>query len=716
MKRLLFVFLLTLGICQIACAASPTPPTRSSFVQRGVGGGGGIFRPAISPFNPDLLFVSCDMGGTYRSTDRGKTWALIPSRYIDVIAASNTPAYFRDRIYWYSNFSPLVSMDDGVTWQNVKWPWRPRRKITGMTAYSGAKDILFVATKQDLWRLDVHDNEWTMVLKGSCLAPVILGDRIIVTSAGRIMSSTDTGKNWIMEPAAGLDKGDVVDIAGSFSGDKSLLLTTIEHAGIYRSTDKGRRWEKVAPFDNQRMLQIPGNQVKVAWAAERKKFTGKKVWRTDNGGNSWEIAFNYSGLRKNVEYSWIENDLRWGYFITRSGFVASPTSTDVAIVTTQAEIFITEDGGLSWHSLVNTKVGNTDDNNMSIYKSSGLEVTTCYQYQIHPTKQNMHFISYTDIGFMRSLDYGKTWSLSTKGSPWRNSFYRVRFDPQSPEIMYAAAASRHDIPHWSQLGTPWQCKTCNVGGVNISKDYGANWEPLGKGFPLASCTDVIVYMEKMNKERILLATAYGKGLYTSKDSGRTWQDLTPEISPANHNFLRLWRNPATASIFCLVTALRENGEIIHGGLWKSTDDGCSWKDLTLSNPMEWPNAFYVDPEDENTIYLATSSIPGKKILQGGVWKTTNGGQSWEHKIDRQKLHFAKMMAIAVHPKNKNIVYTGGEKSGLWISTDAGESWVKYKDFPFKAIQGIDFNPFNSDEMFVTTYGSGVWVGPSVPAK
>lgn len=714
MKRLLVILMILLGFSQAAPAAEPTPPTVTNFSQRGIGGGGGIFSPAISPFNPDLLFVACDMSGVYRSTDRGKTWALIPSKHIKGIAAAKSPAFFKDRMYWYTLYSPLVSMDEGITWKKVKWPWRPRRKIQGIKAYNGNRDILFIATKQDLWRLDIPDDKWDMVLKGGCLAPAILGDTIVTASSDRIMSSTDDGLTWKQKAAVGLDKGKILSIAGSSNGDKSLLIASVENKGLFRSTDKGASWTKVAPFDNQWILSIPQNQVDVAWVAEKRKHTGKKLWRSEDGGRSWEIAFNYYGLSKNVEYSWIENDLRWGYFITKTGFTASPTSPDVALLTTQAEVFITEDGGKSWSSLVNTKVGTSPDNGMPIYKSSGLEVTTCYQYQIHPEKQNMHFISYTDIGFARSQDHGKTWSISTKGSPWRNSFYRVRFDPETPKVMYAAAASRHDIPHWPQLGIPWRCKKCNTGGVNISKDYGANWTPLGNGFPEASCTDVIVYMDKENEERILFATAYGKGLFRSRDSGQTWQDITSAFDSENHNFLRLWRNPSTGNLFCLVTALREKGEMIHGGLWKSTDDGESWKDITASSPMDWPNAFYVDPENEKSIYLATASIPGKKVLQGGVWKSEDGGEIWQHKIDRKKLSFAKMMAIAVHPENKNIVLTGGVKNGLWFSIDSGESWKKYDDFPFKAVQGIDFNPQNPDEIFVTTFGSGVWVGPVIP--
>ena len=49
----------------------------NGFSSVGLGGGGAMFAPAISPHDPNLLFVGCDMGGVYRSADGGESWTMI---------------------------------------------------------------------------------------------------------------------------------------------------------------------------------------------------------------------------------------------------------------------------------------------------------------------------------------------------------------------------------------------------------------------------------------------------------------------------------------------------------------------------------------------------------------------------------------------------------------------------------------------------------------
>jgi len=69
-----------------------------------------------------------------------------------------------------------------------------------------------------------------------------------------------------------------------------------------------------------------------------------------------------------------------------------------------------------------------------------------------------------------------------------------------------------------------------------------------------------------------------------------------------------------------------------GGLWKSTDGGDSWKDITADQKLAWPTDFALNPEDENTIYLTAATIPGS--AQGGGYKTTDGGKTVEAHHDR----------------------------------------------------------------------------------
>ena len=55
---------------------------QGKYVPVGVGGGGAMYEPASSPHNPKLMFVSCDMGGFYRSEDGGASWTMLDFRNI----------------------------------------------------------------------------------------------------------------------------------------------------------------------------------------------------------------------------------------------------------------------------------------------------------------------------------------------------------------------------------------------------------------------------------------------------------------------------------------------------------------------------------------------------------------------------------------------------------------------------------------------------------
>lgn len=717
------------------------------FSVRGIGGGGGIFSPSVSPFDRDFMLVGSDMSGVYYSHDGGKDWSLVRSDNIRDVAGSGPPAYFHDRVYWYSRLSPMVSEDKGRTWRNVPWPWKPRRHIVGMTAVTpargmadragqpdradradsaekadwaavpGGKRYLFVATREDLWRCDIDKDRWDMVLEGDCLPPIVLDDVLMVMSGGRMMRSDDAGESWHPVNAPIEAEGEMQALAGSHDGEHALLLATVKDRGVFRSVDYGANWQQVADYAHQVIIRIPGGQTRVAWMMEIDGIRGKRLWKSADGGSRWAEVFRYSGLRQNVTYSWVQTQMRWGYFFTNNGFYASMADPDMALVTTQGDFYITRDGGDSWNFLINRPMGMLADGKTPRFASVGLEMTTCFQYLIDPWEPERHYVAFTDIGFIRSEDGGRTWSYAAKGSPWPNTFYRVRFDPQVPGKMYAAAANRHDIPNWSQLAG-WN-KAWNIGGVVVSSDFGATWAPL-KGLPELPCTDVIIHMDALTGSRVLYATVYGGGVFVSRDGGVVWRNITANMDPKNMHALRLWRNAQNGNLYCLVTARRDvmggKNVMTPGGLWKSQDDGLSWTNLMQGTPVIWPTAFVVDPADEGRIFVAVASVPGNKPHFGGLWRTEDGGRRWEHvfKVSDTRWSYDRMMAVALHPDDASLVYAGGAQTGLWISRDRGGTWRNAESFPFASVQGIDFHPADASQMFLTTFGAGVWAGPHLP--
>ena len=98
--------------------------------------------------------------------------------------------------------------------------------------------------------------------------------------------------------------------------------------------------------------------------------------------------------------------------------------------------------------------------------------------------------------------------------------------------------------------------------------------------------------------------------------------------------------------------------------------------------------------------------------QGGLYKTTNGGATWEL-IARKG---PETFGATVNPRKPDWVYLCLTESApdcaLWLSKDAGKTWKPLEGLPFKNIQRIAFDPDDDSIIYVCTFGGSVWKGPA----
>ncbi|NPA45409.1 MAG: hypothetical protein GXO49_07740, partial [Chlorobi bacterium] len=115
-----------------------------------------------------------------------------------------------------------------------------------------------------------------------------------------------------------------------------------------------------------------------------------------------------------------------------------------------------------------------------------------------------------------------------------------------------------------------------------------------------------------------------------------------------------------------------------GGIWKTTDGGNSWEDLTKDFTNLSVNALAMSESNTNVIYAGTGeSFPGGTFLKGnGIWKTTDKGISWTQlATTATNEDFAYVNRIIIDPSNEDIVLAATEK-GILKTTDGGNSWNK----------------------------------------
>ncbi|HTX41235.1 MAG TPA: hypothetical protein VMD25_05370 [Acidobacteriaceae bacterium] len=153
---------------------------------------------------------------------------------------------------------------------------------------------------------------------------------------------------------------------------------------------------------------------------------------------------------------------------------------------------------------------------------------------------------------------------------------------------------------------------------------------------------------------------------------------------------------------------------VGGGVWRSTDDGLEWKNITdgkLPGLSASIGAIAVAPSDPNVIYAGTGEddIRNDMIPGDGIYKSTNAGQTWEYAGLRETHSISE---IIVSPKDPNVVYASsmghvfvpGPYRGVYKSTDGGKTWTKIL-FVDDKTGSIDLvmDPNNPDLLYATMW-------------
>ena len=704
-------------LCGLFCLSAGAAD--KSFEVLGIGGAGGMYTPAISPQDPNLIFISCDMSGSYRSLDGGKHWEMIHHGQLKN-SLTCRPLFVKDAVIWVNGGTPKISRDKGATWTPVvegKTPWNG--EVTNMETDPSDNSVLLFGTAGELWRSADGGKTWKLSKSGKVQSILGLGKKFYVAMDTKLLISSDKGETW-EELAVPEAKGQkFLSLAGGIADGATVLYGAVEKECLLQSLDEGKTWKAVEAYPcGTTEVRMTPNQTKVAYIVQQGR---KFVLQTVDGGKTWDYSFKMkriNGQAANVELSWVQTELAWGYGIMPLGLGVSQTDPNVVMVSTQGDFYITRDGGKTWQQLMNIAHGVLPGDPGRRYECNGLEVTTCYAYLFDPLIKDRRYIAYTDIGFSRSVDAGKTWSPAAKGCPWGNTFYQVVFDPTIKGKMYAATSGRHDIPQWTNTD---KRPVPGNGGVCVSDDGAVTWKVLGTGLPNLPCTSVCIDPKSPKGNLTLYATLYEGGCYKSTDNGQTWVNKSNGLgNPGNMHAFQVSVHPKTGAIYCSITACRVGARDfpVAGGLWKSTDGGDNWTDLTKALDLRWPASFAVHPENPDVIYLTAATFPNGS--QGGIYGTTGGGKTWKRLM--QDADFAKSggssfvhcLYVNLHPAKPDYVYIGTTSHGLWVSQDAGQTWKRFEKLPFTSASNLTFDPANPEIMYVSTFGGGIWKGNYLP--
>jgi photosystem II stability/assembly factor-like uncharacterized protein len=210
--------------------------------------------------------------------------------------------------------------------------------------------------------------------------------------------------------------------------------------------------------------------------------------------------------------------------------------------------------------------------------------------------------------------------------------------------------------------------------------------------------------------------AVGGGLWKTFDRGETWAPITDgQIGSASVGAIAVSEtNPDIVFIGMGETCIR--GNIQSGdGVYKSTDAGKTWTHIGFRDAKNI-SKIRIHPKNPDIVYVAAFGHHAAPNEERGVFKSTDGGRTWRRTLFRD----AKTAAIdlSIDPTNPDVIYagmweayrleyqmsSGGPGSGLFKSTDAGETWTEITRRPglpsgMIGRVGVSVSPANSNRVY-----------------
>jgi photosystem II stability/assembly factor-like uncharacterized protein len=303
------------------------------------------------------------------------------------------------------------------------------------------------------------------------------------------------------------------------------------------------------------------------------------------------------------------------------------------------------------------------------------------------------------------------WERLTKGLPDLD-VQAVTVDPNDPNVIYAGTA---DGPYrstdrgesWERLGFPdrgmaiWsiavhpkQPRTLFAGASPVavyrSDDNGDNWRrmadpALPDRVKMPFACRVMRFAPHPTKDDELYATLEVNGVMRSQDRGESWQDCSADLvklADRPHLKSRIVSDTETEGMLdghaMTMTPAEPDTVFLAArmGLFRSADQGRSWQDMEVGrfSPVTYGRDIRVSPQDPRVLYSCLSVAANSSF--GSLYRSDDVGQSWT-RVDEGTDPRSTLMAVALHPRDANQIYTVARNGQVFGTQDGGGSWTEF---------------------------------------
>ncbi|HMP07119.1 MAG TPA: Ig-like domain-containing protein, partial [Lacipirellulaceae bacterium] len=675
---------------------------------------------AADPFDPNVIFVGTAGGGVWRTTNAGATWQALtdivptptPSLSIGsvAVARSNTNIIYAGTgeasntdVAGYGR-GILKSTDRGLTWQMLGTSVFDRKAISSIQVDPTNPNNVYVAVAESglnsltggngIWRSTDGGLNWTnttaSAIAGSAAQsfsdlamdptnPQILY-AAIGTSSGSALNgvyrTTNGGNTWTLvgptlpsgasvgRVKIALAANDTQRLFVSFSSTAGATFGSL--AGFYRTDNAGGTWLNLTPTTPNYMqggghiastLAVSPVNRDVVYAGG---FGGTNaIIQSTDGGLGWNQIFQgLDGIGPHADHHGIGFDAI-GRLLDGNGGGINRLENPIP-------------GSTQWIQL----------NGSAANPGGWLNSIQFNGIGIHPTN--------ADLALGGSQDNGLSQFQDSLGWTLRQNFHGgdVAYSLQNPNRVYATGPV-------ASFGAAAFFRRSDNGGTTWSNAVTG----INAGDPQNTFQPFVV--DPNDGNRLVFGT---NRVYLTTNGGTNW-------SPISTVGVAGWVTSSPIDALAIAASAPQTIYASAGGrIYVTTNNGTAW---TERNPLPIAaNARFtdivVDPTNSQTLYVTTGNFRGG-LISGSIFRSTDGGANWSDLT--ANLPNTPTWSFAFDPRTASPtddVYFVGTDMGVYASFDQGTSWFRYGvGLPTVPVRDLEFNA-NRSILAAGTYGRGMW--------
>ena len=733
---LLFISVIFIGSC------SGNPDSDNSNIANewkviGPGGGGGVLKPTISPFNENFVMTHCDMTAAYVSHDGGENWSMknlwnVPDDFEFDPVDSNT-VYIATRGFLHSEDRGsgislvLRSVDKGGKWRIIFPEVSKSKRVERLQSTSlKPSEIIDGALDGTVQKVKVDPDNNNNIYLG--LAPLIdyMGgpgkDEEI--SPAKLVVSIDHGTSWkVLVELPG------IRVLAIFPDNKNKQVTVFTESACMQVNEITGKI-KILPLPVNSMIAVEGGKndkenliyIQSKMMYEKGGLIGGMFVSEDKGVTWRQIN---EGLLEGVAKGEVPK--------FRQGLAVCTSQPEVAYISTINSIknmngkgeeiysiYKTIDAGKNWKPMLlsSTPSGYITDN----FKGSWMEESfdpgwggSPIDLAVAPGNPDVCFAGDNGRGY-KTTDGGKTWeqlySHNNSDGSYSNTglnvttCYGVHFDPFDKSHFFISYTDM-GLFHSFNGGESWYHSITNIPRQWTNTCYDVEFDPAVKG----KVWSVWANAHDLPRTKMFGGRGFDNfagGVALSDNSGRSWEKSNSGM-PGNSVCTNILLDP-TSPVNSRILYVSMMGK----GVFKSTDGGKSWMETNngLGDDMF---TWQLRRNSNGRIFalFARGQTKGETVA-GAIFFSDDGAESWEKMILPEGMNgphdllidyiHPEIMYISCWPNTKDGNDTNG---GLIKTDDGGLTWKQVFDNRVR-VNAAGMDPSNPKVLYINTFQNAAY--------